>query len=68
MDSFWFWFLISVGAGVIGFPLTCLLITFEDKRDGIVTSKKQKVLCSGVCSLLPVFACVITWLGVWFNL
>lgn len=68
MDKFWVWLLISIGAGLLLFPASYFYGMYEDKKEGVIVSKKKNIQLAGIMAVWPVLACVITWVGIWFNL
>ena len=68
MESFLFWFLISIVCGAILFPITYFYSKWESTRNGETQVKRTSLIQATVMALWPVMGCLVTWAGIWLNL
>ena len=68
MESFLFWFVISVVCGAILFPITYFYSKWEGTRNGEPQVKRMSLTMAAVMAMWPVTACIVTWIGIWLKL
>lgn len=68
MNSFMFWFLLSIVLGAVLFTLGYFYDKWECKKKDIESTNKNHLQIASAIGLWPIAACLTTWIGIWLNL